>query len=195
MPAAEVLLVRRYTPRIASFVRPIIWQSSDVDDVVQLVFIKALRRLGVLREAAAFESWLFCLARNTALDFIRRRRCRPVTVPIDCEIPVWPDAHSFRGEAEILEARDHDRAGRKLSCHGRVRRADRRRRKTPAQSLAALSADECRPRHWRIARAATDPGPPATLPPGGLAVEFQMPLIPLVRVRHSEPAKSTHHSY
>ena len=103
-PAAQTALVRRYTVRIAAFVRPIICQPSAVDDVVQMVFIKMLRRLGALRDVGAFESWLLALARNTAVDFIRRRRCRPATVWDEHEIIEAPDTTSSRRVAEIMEA-------------------------------------------------------------------------------------------
>jgi RNA polymerase sigma-70 factor (ECF subfamily) len=115
--AAQTALVRRYTVRIAAFVRPIICQPSAVDDVVQMVFIKMLRRLAVLRDAGAFESWLLALARNTAVDFIRRRRCRPVTVWDEHELTEAPDTGSARRVTEILEALDH--ALRQLSARDR----------------------------------------------------------------------------
>src|SRR5687767_7923400 len=76
-PAAQADLMRRYTRRVAGFVRSIIRQPDAVEDVTQLVFIKMFRRLSRLRDPAVFESWLFTLARNTSLDFIRRRNCRP----------------------------------------------------------------------------------------------------------------------
>ena len=103
-PAAQSELVRRYTRRIAGFVRGIIRQPDAVEDVTQLVFIKMFRRLSRLREPEVFESWLFTLARNTGLDFIRRRNCRPTTVAMDdltCQIadPARSDA-----SAEILSA-------------------------------------------------------------------------------------------
>jgi RNA polymerase sigma-70 factor (ECF subfamily) len=114
---AQTALVRRYTVRIAAFVRPIICQPSAVDDVVQMVFIKMLRRLGVLRDAGAFESWLLALARNTAVDFIRRRRCRPLTVWDEHEMTEAPDIDSNRRVTEIMEALDH--ALRQLSPRDR----------------------------------------------------------------------------
>lgn len=80
---AQSVLVRRYDKRIAAFVRPFIAQASAVEDVVQMVFIKMFRRIACLRDARTFESWLFTLARNTALDAIRRNRCRPPTVADD----------------------------------------------------------------------------------------------------------------
>lgn len=48
--------------------------SLDVDDVVQDVFLHALKRLTSLREPAAFGGWLAAIARSRAIDQLRRRR-------------------------------------------------------------------------------------------------------------------------
>ena len=45
----------------------------DVDDLVQDVFLLAMRRLSTLREPRAFGGWLATIARNRAVDFYRRR--------------------------------------------------------------------------------------------------------------------------
>ncbi len=105
-PVAQSELVRRYTRRVAGFVRSIIHQPEAVEDVTQTVFIKMFRRLSRLRDPAVFESWLFTLARNTGLDFIRRRNCRPTTVAIDDEIYQIADPSTSSGTAEILAALD-----------------------------------------------------------------------------------------
>ncbi len=106
--AAQSELIRRYTVRISAFVRPIISQPSSVEDVVQMVFIKMSRRLSLLRDPVTFESWLFALSRNTALDFIRRRNCRPVTIADDGEFHGAPDpANSEKMFNEIMEALEH----------------------------------------------------------------------------------------
>ncbi len=44
---------------------------GEVDDLVQDVFMKALRRLSTLRETASFGAWLAAIARNLANDFHR----------------------------------------------------------------------------------------------------------------------------
>jgi RNA polymerase sigma-70 factor, ECF subfamily len=44
----------------------------DVNDLVQDVFIRALRRLSTLRETASFGAWLAAIARNVAHDYHRR---------------------------------------------------------------------------------------------------------------------------
>jgi RNA polymerase sigma-70 factor (ECF subfamily) len=47
-------------------------RHTDVDDVVQDVFVTALDRLGDLREPAAFGGWLAAIARHRATDHGRR---------------------------------------------------------------------------------------------------------------------------
>lgn len=45
---------------------------DEVDDLVQDVFMIALRRLSTLREAGSFGAWLVAITRNRANDFHRR---------------------------------------------------------------------------------------------------------------------------
>src|SRR5438445_8108409 len=45
---------------------------GEVDDLVQDVFMMALRRLSTLRETGSFGAWLAAIARNRANDYHRR---------------------------------------------------------------------------------------------------------------------------
>jgi RNA polymerase sigma-70 factor, ECF subfamily len=45
---------------------------SEVDDLVQDVFLLALRRVETLRNTSAFGAWLSMIARNRANDYHRR---------------------------------------------------------------------------------------------------------------------------
>jgi RNA polymerase sigma-70 factor (ECF subfamily) len=45
---------------------------TDVEDLVQDVFVQAMQRLGSLRDPRAFGSWLAAIARNLATDHLRR---------------------------------------------------------------------------------------------------------------------------
>jgi len=47
---------------------------GEVEDLVQDVFLVALKKLTTLRDNAAFGAWLAMIARNRAMDFHRRRR-------------------------------------------------------------------------------------------------------------------------
>jgi RNA polymerase sigma-70 factor, ECF subfamily len=47
---------------------------SEVEDVVQDIFLHALRKIHTLRDANAFGPWIAMIARNRAMDFHRRSR-------------------------------------------------------------------------------------------------------------------------
>ena len=67
---------------------------TDVDDVVQDVFVTALDRLGDLREPAAFGGWLAAIARHRATDHGRK------TVVTD----VLTDSAASTRDADRLDA-------------------------------------------------------------------------------------------
>ena len=68
---------------------------SQVEDLVQDVFLQALKRLPGLREPDRFGGWLAMIARNRATDF--HRRTRP-TVEVTDDLP-GPEAGT---DAEAL---------------------------------------------------------------------------------------------
>src|SRR5262249_19517918 len=47
---------------------------DEVDDLVQDIFLHALRKLNTLRDASAFGPWMRMIARNRAMDFYRSSR-------------------------------------------------------------------------------------------------------------------------
>lgn len=47
---------------------------SDVEDMVQEVFIRALRRLSTFNELSNPKTWLFSIARHIAIDEIRKQK-------------------------------------------------------------------------------------------------------------------------
>lgn len=47
--------------------------ADEVEDVVQETFVRAFRRVAQLKEPAAFEPWLYAIARNRALTAVERK--------------------------------------------------------------------------------------------------------------------------
>ena len=47
---------------------------TEVDDLVQDIFLHAFKKLHTLRDSAAFGPWIAMIARNRAVDFHRRTR-------------------------------------------------------------------------------------------------------------------------
>src|SRR6185503_19161185 len=58
---------------------------DEVDDLVQDIFLHALKKLHTLRDAAAFGPWVAMIARNRAMDFYRSSR---VTVEVTEQMAV-----------------------------------------------------------------------------------------------------------
>lgn len=104
--AAQAELVSRYRRRVTGLVRGIVPVRCIVEDLVQTTMIKMVRRLPQLRNPAVFESWMMSLARNGALDYLRRRKCQPVTVFDEVALLTVPQSVPERSEEEILEALD-----------------------------------------------------------------------------------------
>jgi len=64
------LLVRQYQGKVASVIARTISDSDKVHDLTQEVFIKAYRALGSFRGDAAFYTWLYRIAVNTAKNHL-----------------------------------------------------------------------------------------------------------------------------
>jgi RNA polymerase sigma-70 factor (ECF subfamily) len=69
----------RYAPLVHSVLLARV-PRGETEDLVQEVFMTAWRRLSGLRAPEAFGSWLAQIARNRAIDHLRRAR-RPAPLP------------------------------------------------------------------------------------------------------------------
>lgn len=64
-------LVEKYSPRVFATARRYARRESEVEDIVQEVWLKAFQKLGSFRAEAPFEHWLMRLAVRTCYDFLR----------------------------------------------------------------------------------------------------------------------------
>ncbi len=67
-------LVGRYSPRLFATARRYARRESEVEDIVQEVWVKAFQKLGSFRGEAPFEHWLMRLAVRTCYDALRSHR-------------------------------------------------------------------------------------------------------------------------
>lgn len=67
-------LVGRYQGAIVNYVYRMLGQYEDAVDLSQDVFVKAYTALHSYQPKYPFSAWLFRIARNAAIDEIRRRR-------------------------------------------------------------------------------------------------------------------------
>jgi RNA polymerase sigma-70 factor (ECF subfamily) len=64
-------LFRRYAPRVTRFVTPLVG-TGQASDVAQVAFLKVHERRDRFHAGARFSTWLFAIARNEAIDVLRR---------------------------------------------------------------------------------------------------------------------------
>ena len=64
-------LLKKYQPRVFATARRYARRESEVEDIVQEVFLKVFHKLNSFRGDAPFEHWLMRLAVRTCYDFLR----------------------------------------------------------------------------------------------------------------------------
>lgn len=98
--AAFALLHNRYAPMVHGILLSHA-PPADADDLVQEVFLRAMRSINTLREAPAVGGWLATIARNTAIS--RRRAARPTAPLIEAPDPRGHAASDALSAHEALD--------------------------------------------------------------------------------------------
>lgn len=70
----------KYKSLITSLIRKMIKNEDDVQDLVQETFIKVFNSLDKYRDNYAFSSWLYKLASNHCIDFLRKKRLSTISL-------------------------------------------------------------------------------------------------------------------
>ncbi len=65
--------LEQYRPVIARYIRNMVRDSADAEDLTQETFIRAFRQRATLRDETALLSWLYQIATHVALDRLRQR--------------------------------------------------------------------------------------------------------------------------
>ncbi len=91
-PAYEL---EKYRPAVTRYIRYLLRDASEADDLAQEAFLRAHRQQNTLRDPAALESWLYQIATHVSIDRMRQRMKvadRLVDQPIE-ELPVADTGH------------------------------------------------------------------------------------------------------
>src|SRR5215510_12194674 len=103
-------LIERYQGRLVNYLFRLLRNADDAHDMAQEVFVKVYQVLDRFDPQYRFSTWLFREAQNAAIDQIRRRRLKLV---------------SLHQEDEGGEARDWDLPSGDRGPYGELRNRER----------------------------------------------------------------------
>lgn len=101
------LIVQKYQEKVYLHIRKLVIDHDDANDIVQNTFVKVWSGLDGFREDAQLFTWIYRIATNEALSFLKRKRTRFFLPLVDVEAQL----------AETLETDPYfngDEAERKL---------------------------------------------------------------------------------
>lgn len=70
------LIMRKYSERLYRHIRKMVTSSEDADDILQNTFIKVWRFLPDFREDSKLFTWLYRIATNETLTFLRKEKLK-----------------------------------------------------------------------------------------------------------------------
>ncbi|MBZ5634785.1 MAG: sigma-70 family RNA polymerase sigma factor [Acidobacteriia bacterium] len=73
-PDAVSELIGRYQHRLYRFLVRLVQDPATAEDLFQMTWIRLMEKIGSYDARRNFEAWLFAIARNLAIDHLRRRR-------------------------------------------------------------------------------------------------------------------------
>lgn len=99
----------KYHDPIFSFIWKMIHDRSQVEDLTQEAFIKAFASLKNFNEEYAFSTWLYKIATNNCIDYIRKRKLPTYSIdkPIaskDGEYSFELPDHTYAADRNIIAA-------------------------------------------------------------------------------------------
>lgn len=71
------LLIKQYLKPIYSFVSRYVGNGQEAEDITQEVFVRVWRNLKKFDQNQSFKTWIFSIAKNASLDFLKKKKAIP----------------------------------------------------------------------------------------------------------------------
>ena len=80
-PDALTAMLSRYQQRLYRFLTRLVQDSAAAEDLFQQTWLRVIQKVGSYDARARFDTWLFSVAHNLAIDHLRRQRSRSLDEP------------------------------------------------------------------------------------------------------------------
>ena len=78
--SAFAVLIERHLPAVCGFARKYVGDADKAEDIAQETFVKVWKNIKTFDTKRNFRSWLFTIAKNTALDYLRQKENIPLSL-------------------------------------------------------------------------------------------------------------------
>src|SRR5574343_263794 len=87
-------ILEEYYDSIKIHVKNIIKNETDAEDLTNDIFIKVYNNLDQFKPEYKFKAWLYKIATNSAIDFLRKKNIRNITnVQLEDNMQIIDDQH------------------------------------------------------------------------------------------------------
>ena len=105
--AAYAELVEKYSSYVFSLCIKVVRSREDAEEIAQDVFVKAYKYLADFKGNSKFSTWLYTIANNTAISFLRKRKLNVAS--LDNE-KVFETADMNAGHNQVIMAEQKSKA-------------------------------------------------------------------------------------
>lgn len=116
--AFEILVSRKTAP-VVSLARRVVGNTEDARDVAQMVFLRVWEQISRYDEKYSFNTWLYRIATNLSIDFLRstrsRERAHTATLHLVRSREENTAAETARAAEDVTAARLFERVSRRLT--------------------------------------------------------------------------------
>lgn len=117
-----VCIIEKFAPRLRVFLRRLSGLAdTELDDVMQDIYIKVYRNLAGFDPRLKLENWVYSIARNTLYDDFRLNNKHRTSLPLEANIEEEQNLINFlgeeaRAEKHLIEQEDLDRIKRIIAA-------------------------------------------------------------------------------
>lgn len=73
------ILIKTYLKLVYSFVRQIVHDEAEAEDLTQEVFVRVWKNLKKFDQKKSFKTWIMSIAKNASVDYLRKKKAVPMS--------------------------------------------------------------------------------------------------------------------
>ncbi len=98
------MLVERYEEKLKRYGSKFLAQKDDLDDILQIIFLKAFENIKSFDSARKFSPWLYRIAHNELINHLKKRKFLPLSLfDLDSFLPQSSKVNERETKEEALD--------------------------------------------------------------------------------------------